>query len=106
MQFLHSRFLDRVPLEPVLAKEHSSGTQGTAKSRRSGASKLHIEKVFHLAGELGSVAIPPDLLYSWHTFGTQVLDADHLFQTESSVRSSNAARFHAAMRSFADSKAG
>src|ERR1043165_7304122 len=56
--------------------------------------------------EFCAVAEPPDFSHSWKQVGVDVFDADHLFEAEASVGASNAAGFHAAVRSFADAETG
>src|ERR1700674_66003 len=63
-----------------------------------------VEKTLHLARESFTETEPPDFFHARDQIAVEILHAHHFFQTPAPVRTPQATRLHASIRSLADAE--
>src|SRR5579862_8861905 len=89
-----------------LSRHASCGAQSSTQSIAKFRPKLEVDEALHLPGESLPITVPPEFFYSGQAVDIDIFCTHHLFEAKPPMRASHAARFHPAVRGFADSEAG
>src|SRR5580700_6014903 len=96
------RLLQALKLPPP-QRPHRADTGFELLAQRT--SIQQVKKALHFGCKSAPVAKPPDFFPARNHVAIDIFHPHHFFQPPTPMRASNAARLHAAMRSFADAEA-